>query len=346
MISQASIVDLPPEILEFFFQKISATKDVGNCSIALVGTRHEKFVMENFLKPQLKKFASFNVKLNKSLRNEEWFEECQDTKLIVRLWKKFASFNVKLNKSLRNEEWFEECQGTKLIVRLWKEFVSLKGKYLVVSQKGHEIVDLLNPNSKYELLADNVPRVSHATGGLLQISPVVCGGDNEMDNTTNDCIVIGQPEMKMIEKRQDAASVALDESTLWIVGGFGNNGNNDLRSTEFIKLDQPSAKGPDLPFTIRCYSMIQYDEQSIYIIGGYQNYSCSRNTWIVDPTKGFQIKEGPSLNKKRYNHGCAKMTFDGRTILVVAGGLGEDSETLDSVEILAPSGNNVWIPGL
>ena len=68
-------------------------------------------------------------------------------------------------------------------------------------------MDFLNPKTKYELLANNVPRVFGATGGLLQNSPIVCGG-----NLGKDCVVIGQPEMemKMIEKRQWAASVALD----------------------------------------------------------------------------------------------------------------------------------------
>ena len=77
------------------------------------------------------------------------------------------------------------------------------GKYLVASQKGHEIVDLLNPNAKYELLADNVPRVNFATGGLIQNTPIVCGGRDEQWNVSLDCVVIGQPEMemKMIEKR-------------------------------------------------------------------------------------------------------------------------------------------------
>ena len=46
------------------------------------------------------------------------------------------------------------------------------GKYLIVSEDGHEIVDLLNPNAKYEILANNVPRVSGATGGLLQNLPI------------------------------------------------------------------------------------------------------------------------------------------------------------------------------
>ena len=59
-----------------------------NCSIALAGTRHEQFVTQNFLKAQLKIFASL-PSLNESLRNEGWFKECQDTKLIIRLWKEF-----------------------------------------------------------------------------------------------------------------------------------------------------------------------------------------------------------------------------------------------------------------
>ena len=77
-------------------------------------------------------------------------------------------------------------------------------------------MDFLTPNSKHEILVDNVPRVDFATGGLLQNTPIVCGGFN-----SRDCVVIGKPEMemKMIEKRSSAASVALDQNTLWIVGG-------------------------------------------------------------------------------------------------------------------------------
>ena len=236
------------------------------------------------------------------------------------------------------------------------------GKYLVLSDSGHEIVDFLNPNTKYDLLANNVPRVSHATGGLLQNSPIVCGGKDEQYNGSQDCVVIGQQaEMKMTEKRS-AASVALDKSTLWIVGG-----DSFLSSTEFIKLGQPSVKGPDLPFAIRSHSLIQYDEKSVYIIGGvqdsdvpcsetciYVHATCnpgrniSNKTWIVDTTNEFQITEGPSLNEAREKHGCAKMTLNGRTILVVAGGCrsyGEDFKPLYSVEILDPSENNVWTPG-
>ena len=146
-----------------------------------------------------------------------------------------------------------------------------------MSRKGHEIVDLLIPKTQYELLADNEPRVDSATGGLLQNSPIVCGGDDEEYGNSLNCIVIGQPKMKMkmIESRSYAACVALDDQRLWIVGGDNSNENENiyLSSTEFIKLGQPSVKGPDLPFTIFGHAMIQYDEKSIYIIGGDQNGS-------------------------------------------------------------------------
>ena len=84
----------------------------------------------------------------------------------------------------------------------------------------------------------------------------------------------------------------------------------------------------------------------MYIIGGWQNGpGFSNKTWIVDPTNEFQITEGPSLNKGRRYHGCAKMTVNGRTVLVVAGGYGGFG-AMDSVEILDPLGNDVWTQGM
>ena len=71
------------------FQKFTATQDICNFSVALAGTIHEEFVTQEFLKSQLKIFASLDVDLNKSLKNEGWFQECKDTKLIIRLWKEF-----------------------------------------------------------------------------------------------------------------------------------------------------------------------------------------------------------------------------------------------------------------
>ena len=90
----ATIENLPLELIDnpiaeepSIFKNLDET-DIINCSEALIGTRYEEYVTQKFLKPQLKIFASL-PSLNESLRNEGWFEECEDTKLIVRLWKEF-----------------------------------------------------------------------------------------------------------------------------------------------------------------------------------------------------------------------------------------------------------------
>ena len=91
----ATIENLPLELIDnpiaeepSIFKNLNE-KDIINCSEALIGTRHEEFFAQKFLKPQLKIFASLDLNLKESLRNEGWSEECQDTKLIVRLWKEF-----------------------------------------------------------------------------------------------------------------------------------------------------------------------------------------------------------------------------------------------------------------
>ena len=91
----ATIENLPLELLDnpideepSIFKNLDET-DILNCSIALIGTIHEEYVTQKFLKPQLKIFASLDLSLKESLENEGWFDGCRDTKLIVRLWKEF-----------------------------------------------------------------------------------------------------------------------------------------------------------------------------------------------------------------------------------------------------------------
>ena len=89
----ATIENLPLELIDntiaeepSIFKYLNET-DILNCSEALAGTRFEEYFTQKFLKPQLNIFASLDLNLNKSLRNEGWSEECEDTKLIIRLWR-------------------------------------------------------------------------------------------------------------------------------------------------------------------------------------------------------------------------------------------------------------------
>ena len=91
----ASIENLPLELIDnpiaeepSIFKNLDET-DIINCSDALIGTRHEEYFAQKFLKSQLKIFASLDLNLKESLRNEGWFDKCKDTKLIIQLWKEF-----------------------------------------------------------------------------------------------------------------------------------------------------------------------------------------------------------------------------------------------------------------
>ena len=82
-------VDNPIPEEPSLFKYILNETDILNCSEALIGTRHEEYVTQKFLKPQLKIFASLDLSLKESLKNEGWSKVCEDTKLIVRLWREF-----------------------------------------------------------------------------------------------------------------------------------------------------------------------------------------------------------------------------------------------------------------
>ena len=84
---------LPNELIDNLLSNYLNPIDTLNCSMALVGTRHEEFVTQKFLKPQLKIFAALDINLMKSLRKEiyeAWVHESHDdTEQIINIWKEF-----------------------------------------------------------------------------------------------------------------------------------------------------------------------------------------------------------------------------------------------------------------
>ena len=214
--------------------------------------------------------------------------------------------------------------------------------------KKTEIIDLLDPANQFELSNDyNESVISRSVGGTLQDQLYIFGGVRHED-FLKDVLVIGQPDsttkLQMLQNRSQASSVILNNSTFWVVGGERRNSQNDsiedLTSTEFISRGQPPKPGPDLPFSISNHGMVQCGSASIYIIGGWQNGSESKATWIVNPVKDFHVRPGPSLNLARYHHSCGTMEIQGRTVIIVAGGWHEDT-----VELLDPLSNKGWIYG-
>ena len=218
-----------------------------------------------------------------------------------------------------------------------------------------EIVNLLNPVAKYELLPDIFPPRYGAIGGLIQNRTVIAGGF-DYPNYLQDYFVDirSKPDLKpleMIKKRCKASSVVLnDDSTIWIVGGTSDIFESDKShdSTEFLSINKPMSQiGPNLPFTIHSHGMVYMDANHIFIIGGIVNgKNTTSKSWIVKPKQNFKVIDGPSLNIARSRHCCGKMKINGKWYIVVAGGESAlNSTELASVELLEFDSNKGWFSG-
>ena len=183
-----------------------------------------------------------------------------------------------------------------------------------------------------------------AVGDFLDDKFIVCGGWGKDYVNKNDCEVLdetGTQKFKMLANgRRRASSIKLNQSSMLITGGYDSD-YHDLKSTEFITVNGPTV-GVNLPFTVYGHCMIQYQEDAIILIGGEQEgKSNSDKTWIIDPTNGFNITEGPSLKEGRWRHSCGKMKDEyGNVLVVVAGGYKRDS-----VEVLNTTLMKEWVYG-
>ena len=175
-----------------------------------------------------------------------------------------------------------------------------------------EVFDLANEESKCTNL-ESVQTRAIAVGGLINNTPVVCGGIDNKRNFFDDCVLIGKSKkISMVSERYTHTAVNLDSGRLWILGG-ANSSVSYLKSTEIISIDK-SVKGIDLPSTWRFGCAVNVNNK-IYLIGGKRNYDITNKIWIVDPSNGFKIEEGPPMNNRRQEHMCAVMP-DKQTIIV------------------------------
>ena len=79
-----------------------------------------------------------------------------------------------------------------------------------------------------------------------------------------------------------------------------------------------SLLGPELPEPFWYHCMTKYSEDEIIIIGGD---GPKTKTIMVDVPNGFIMNEGPPLIHYRLGHACETFQLDGRTMVIVVGGL-------------------------
>ena len=129
--------------------------------------------------------------------------------------------------------------------------------------------------------------------------------------------------------------VKLNDSAVWITGGFNENFENMM--TTIIVTTNGSKTDVQLPISFDSHCMVHYKKNSIMIIGGIQNgIANSKKTWIINTNNRSNLIEGPSLNRGRQFFSCNKVEDRfGNTLILVIGGEYEDTvEFLNTTEML------------
>ena len=142
------------------------------------------------------------------------------------------------------------------------------------------------------------------------------------------------PHANLSTARSHSSGIALNDTTLWIVGGNGPNGER-LSTTEIVHLDKKVEEGPKLDQTLSSSCIISH-QKKIYIMGGYIGNGRRTNiVHIYDQDDVFlPPNNGPPMNQIRAWHSCTIFNSPGhenRPVAVVAGG--EDDADNKSAEI-------------
>ena len=216
----------------------------------------------------------------------------------------------------------------------------------------------LNLNGTYSMTLGNYPeKISYATGGFINDTVLVCGGDGTYYASGDKCYSISKGQRSfefkanMAEERIKASNAILQEK-MWLTGGHSGHAQYITKSTEFIKPDKNLPK-IDLPEPIYSHTITYLNDTTSILIGGC--VSISDTPVISDKTYFFNHLDntwtnGASLLKGRREHtaGVIKDLGNDREHIVVVGGRVRFNTNVylstDSVEIML-SGTNVWTEG-
>ena len=184
--------------------------------------------------------------------------------------------------------------------------------------------------------------VRGATVGLIGKNVLVCGGYSSNHHSsggypiTDECYSINlkgtEFVTKMSHKRWLAASVNINEDTIWISGG--SDGNTYLSSSELMKVEGSMA-GPELPMPLDSHKMVAINNDLTMVIGGYtMGNTVLAQTFYYDHSNEQWI-DGPTLNQARTEHTAGIITDEesyGRLVIVTGGT--DNSNVFKSTEIL------------
>ena len=182
--------------------------------------------------------------------------------------------------------------------------------------------------------------VEVATGGLIGDTVIICGGHDVLYSSVDECYSLTSEKATLVNHmsvgRQYAASIVINDNTLWVTGGqYGGY----LASTEYVTVTG-TMLGPDLPMALSYHAMVAINSTCSMVIGGY-SHGIFASTFFYDHNEDEWIN-GPSLMQARYSHAAGIVTDEVTDEHFVAVTGGFYSDFLDSTEILQ---DGEWVQG-
>jgi len=226
-------------------------------------------------------------------------------------------------------------------------------KVLITTGKNHdgyertsEILDLsIKGGNQCNDWAEFPKNSEYATVGLIGDVVLICGGsfhDGQSWIKSDECYSLNGPTATLVThmsvKRTQAASLVLNETTLWITGGYHTYA---FASSEYIRMNE-NMPGPALPIAISGHTLVAISSTFSLIIGGYSEGVTLSSTYLYNHVGGLWI-DGPNLMQARQFHAAGIVTDEAtkEELVLVTGGY-FNGIGLDSIEIFL---DGEWSPG-
>jgi hypothetical protein len=202
------------------------------------------------------------------------------------------------------------------------------------SSQNTEIIDLVDATNVCTGLANYpIKDTDSISAGLLnKTTPLLCGGYTN-NGRLDGCYTIGATKVEKVatlsKPRSGAASVAINETTLWLTGGMMGTSEYFVpqKSSEIIQLGGETTTvtaGQDLPVILNQHCMLLLNATTIIVIGGTSGNALSSASYYFDIQQlEGQWVQGPSMLEKRESHACGIFTsnfHNNQRTLVVTGG--------------------------
>jgi len=154
----------------------------------------------------------------------------------------------------------------------------------------------------------------------------------------------------LAERRENYASVLVNDHEMWILGGFNSDQIKELETTEIVSAKTNRARrGPDLPEKMSYHCAVKVNATHVFI-----GNSDERRAYMVNVSEEpFEFTRLPDMQQSRYGTGCGFIKMkngeesgmssegNGEPAIIVAGGVGSPST---SSEIFLVE-KNQWVEG-